>query len=199
MRVNDTFGASPELVTDMARAYCDGIQTTPDSENGWGSGSVSAMVKHWPGGGPCEGGRDAHYPFGKYAVYPGDSLDCHLKPFLEGAFVLDGPTQKAASVMPYYTVSFGVDPDGNNVGNSYSTYIVNDLLREKYGFDGVVCTDWMLTGDIGPSVDSLDSHCFGYEHLSVAERHLRILECGVDQFGGNRSCCGMHRALQTRL
>lgn len=185
MRVSDTFGADPRLVTDMAKAYCDGIQTTKSSETGWGSESVSAMVKHWPGGGPCEGGRDAHYPFGKYAVYPGDCFDCHTMPFIEGAFKLDGPTNKCASVMPYYSISYDIDPTGNNVGNSYSSYIINDLLREKFGFDGVVCTDWVLTNDIGPSVDALDSHCFGYESATVAERHLRILECGVDQFGGN--------------
>ena len=56
MRVEDTYGVCPELVTDMARAYCDGLQTDPDAAgaaNGWGNKSVSAMVKHWPGGGPC--------------------------------------------------------------------------------------------------------------------------------------------------
>ena len=185
MRVNDTFGADAALVTDMARAYCDGIQTTKESANGWGSGSVAAMVKHWPGGGPCEAGRDAHYPFGKYAVYPGNSFEDHQKPFLDGAFKLNGPTGEAASVMPYYSVSYGIDPSGENVGNSYSNYIINDMLREKYGFDGVVCTDWVLTNDISDEIDSLDSHCFGFESATVAERHLRILECGVDQFGGN--------------
>ncbi|MCI8401976.1 MAG: glycoside hydrolase family 3 protein [Lachnospiraceae bacterium] len=186
MRVEDTFGADPALVTDMARAYCDGLQTDPEAEDGWGAKSVAAMVKHWPGGGPCEGGRDAHYPYGKYAVYPGGRLADHLKPFTEGAFALEGPTKKAASVMPYYTVSTGVDPGGANVGNSYSRYIIGDMLREEQGYDGVICTDWGLTADPNPdTLDCLDSHCFGYEDSTVAERHLRILENGVDQFGGN--------------
>ena len=61
---------------DMARAYCDGIQTTEGSETGWGNGSINAMAKHWPGGGTGEGGRDAHYAYGKYAVYPGHKLRC---------------------------------------------------------------------------------------------------------------------------
>ena len=188
MRVEDTYGVCPELVTDMARAYCDGLQTDPDAAdaaNGWGNKSVSAMVKHWPGGGPCEAGRDAHYPFGKFAVYPGQNLDKHLKPFLEGAFALSGPTGKAAAVMPYYTVSWGVDPSGANVGNSYSRYIINDMLREKYGYDGVVCTDWGITQDPEEKIDSFGSRCYGCENLKEAERHLRILENGVDQFGGN--------------
>lgn len=49
-----TFGKSPELATDMARAYVDGFQTsTGDAEiaDGWGYNSVNAMAKHWPGGG----------------------------------------------------------------------------------------------------------------------------------------------------
>lgn len=93
----------------FGRAYCDGLQTTATSQTGWGKESVCTMSKHWPGGGPCEGGRDAHYPFGKYAVYPGENLEDHLKPFLEGVFQLEGPTKQTAAVMPYYTVSWNVD------------------------------------------------------------------------------------------
>ena len=186
MRFEDTFGCNPELVTAFAKAYCDGLQTTKGSENGWGRNSVCAMVKHWPGGGPCEAGRDAHYAYGKYAVYPGGCFEQHLKPFSDGVFKLDGPTKTAASIMPYYSVSWDIDQkDGQNVGNSYSHYLINDLLREKYGYDGVVCTDWGVTGDPDADVASFGSRCFGVETLTEAERHLRIIENGVDQFGGN--------------
>ncbi len=77
-RFNGTFGEDPKLATDMARAYCDGFQTTRnglDGTAGWGADSVNAMVKHWPGGGSGEGGRDAHFNFGKYAVYPGGNFE----------------------------------------------------------------------------------------------------------------------------
>lgn len=73
-RVSGTFGEDPGLTTDMARAYVDGFQTSTGASEitgGWGYRSVNAMVKHWPGGGSGEGGRDAHYGYGKYAVYPG--------------------------------------------------------------------------------------------------------------------------------
>lgn len=186
MRFGDTFGEHAELSADMARAYCDGMQTTPDTDTGWGGESVNAMAKHWPGGGTCESGRDAHYAWGKYAVYPGNNFSEHLKPFLNGAFQLDGPTKKAAAIMPYYSVPWGQDEaDGENVGNSYSKYIIHDLLREKYGYDGVVCTDWGITGDHGEGVEGFASRCWGVEGLTEAQRHLRILENGVDQFGGN--------------
>ena len=184
MRIPDTYGQSSDLVTDYAKAYCEGLQNDPENNDTWGSNSVAAMVKHWPGGGPCEAGRDAHYPFGKFAVYPGNNLEEHLKPFLEGAFKLGG-TGKASAVMPYYTVSYGVDPSGKNVGNSYSRYIIKDMLRDKYGFDGVICTDWLITADPEPIVDSFGSRCFGVEDMTEAERHLCIIENGVDQFGGN--------------
>jgi len=183
-RFNGTFGEDPALDTDMARAYVDGFQTTPGAPDGWGLQSVNAMVKHWPSGGPEEAGRDAHFNYGKYAVYPGNNLEDHLKAFTEGAFQLGGGTKKAAAVMPYYTISYGIDPSGENVGNSYSKYIITDLLRGKYGFDGVVCTDWNITYD-NAAIESFDGKCWGVEGLSVAERHYEVIKAGVDQFGGN--------------
>ncbi len=186
-RFYGTFGESPELDTDMARAYVDGFQTSCGKDEiagGWGYKSVNAMVKHWPSGGPEEGGRDAHYNYGKYAVYPGGAFETHLRPFTEGAFKLEGPTGMASAVMPYYTISTGIDPSGKNVGNSYSRYIINDLLREKYGYDGVVCTDWAITAD-NRSIDSFDGKPWGVEELTVAQRHYECLKAGVDQFGGN--------------
>lgn len=189
MRVSGTFGEHPLLATDMARAYIDGFQTsTGDKEikDGWGYGSVNAMVKHWPGGGSGEGGRDAHYAFGKYAVYPGNNFKQHFTPFIDGAFKLHGKTQTVAAVMPYYTISYNQDTKNKeNVGNSYNYYIIHDLLREKYKFDGVVCTDWMVTADETALDQFLSGKSWGVEKLSLAERHYKILMAGVDQFGGN--------------
>ncbi len=85
------------------------MQTTEGEADGWGKDSVNTMVKHWPGGGTGEAGRDAHYAFGQFAVYPTGNFEEHLKPFTEAAFHLDGPTDCASAVMPYYTVSYGVD------------------------------------------------------------------------------------------
>ena len=189
MRFNGTFGEHTQLATDLAKAYCDGFQTSTgeaEIKDGWGFRSVNTMVKHWPGGGSGEAGRDAHYAFGKYAVYPGDNFDEHLKPFTEGAFKLNGSTGQASAVMPYYTISWNQDiKNGENVGNSYNEYIIKDLLREKYGYDGVVCTDWGITGNHGNSIEEFASRCWGVESLSVVERHLKIILAGVDQFGGN--------------
>ena len=181
-RFNGTFGEDPALDTDMARAYVDGFQTSP--EGGWGMESVNAMVKHWPSGGSEEGGRDAHFNYGKFAVYPGGNFQTHLRSFVEGAFKLEGGTVEASAVMPYYTISYGIDPSGKNVGNSYSQYIIGELLRGKYNYKGVVCTDWNITYD-NRAIESFDGKCWGTETLTVAERHYEVLKSGVDQFGGN--------------
>ena len=186
MRNTDSFGGHSELSADMAKAFCDGMQTTEESSDGWGHDSVIAMAKHWPGGATGEGGRDAHYPFGKYGVFPGNNFEEHLKPFLEGAMKLEGNTEKCAAVMPYYSISWNQDKkNGENVGNAYSEYLIKDLLREKYGYDGVVCSDWSITQDKTPTVGSYfpGGKCHGVEHLSIPERFLKLMMNGVDQFG----------------
>lgn len=187
-RIFMTFGESPKLTTDMARAYVDGFQTSEgeaEIKDGWGYHSVNAMSKHWPGGGTVEAGRDAHWAMGKYAVYPGNNFDNHLKPFIEGAFRLDGKTGMTSAIMPYYTISYNQAKDGTNYANNFSKYIITDLLREKYGYDGVVCTDWLVTADEGKRPGDFAGKPWGVEDKSEVERHFIALMAGVDQFGGN--------------
>lgn len=187
-RIYMTFGESPELSADMARAYIDGFQTSTGKDeisDGWGYKSVNAMVKHWPSGGPEEGGRDAHWAFGKFAVYPGNNFDMHLRPFTEGAFKLDGKTSKASAVMPYYTISYNQSKNKSNYANGFNKYIINDLLREKFGYDGVLCTDWMITANEGKTPDEFQGKPWGVENKTIAERHYIALMAGMDQFGGN--------------
>ncbi len=185
-RYSSTFGVEPKLVRDLTRAYCDGFQTSEaadEIEDGWGRMSVNAMVKHWPGGGTGEGGRDAHYGNGKYAVYPAHCFNIHKIPFIEGAFKLNGKTKSASAVMPYYTISY--NQTNENVGNSFNKDILARQLRKDARFEGVVCTDWLITHDEEhPGVHS--GKPWGVEQLSVAERHYKALMAGVDQFGGNQ-------------
>lgn len=186
-RFSGTFGESPVLDTEMARAYIDGFQTsygTDEIEGGWGYKSVNAMMKHWPSGGPEEAGRDAHYNYGKYAVYPGANYGDHIKAFVDGGLNLAKGTKMVAAVMPYYTISTSFNDHRQTAGNSYSSYLINELLRGEYSFDGVVCTDWGVTSD-NPAIESFGTTCWGKETETVAQRHFDIIEAGVDQFGGN--------------
>lgn len=187
-RFSGTFGESSKLTTDMARAYCDGFQTSSAEyavDGAWGRQSVNAMAKHWYGYGAQEAGRDGHFAHGKFAVYPGNNLAEHKKAFTEGAFKLDGGTGSASAVMPIYSILWNQDPSGENKGGSYSDFVINKELRQAAGFDGVVCTDWHITYD-NVSMDTQGhGKPWGVEDLTIAERHYRIISVGVDQFGGN--------------
>lgn len=200
MRASGTFGENPMLSADMGQAYIDGFQTSSGAneiKDGWGYTSVNAMVKHWPGGGSGEAGRDAHYGIGKFAVYPGNQFDQHLIPFINGAFKLNGKTKMASAVMPYYTISWNQDPVyKENVGNAYSKYMIHDLLRTKYNYDGVLCTDWGITGD-KPAMDNfVMGKPHGVENLTIAQRHYKVIMAGVDQFGGNNAAGPILEAYQ---
>lgn len=183
-RFSGTFGEDPLLATEMARAYCDAFQTTPDTR-GWGMRSVNAMVKHWYGYGAQEGGRDSHFASGKYAVYPGNNLAEHKLSFIDGAFKLEGGTEMASAVMPIYSILWNQDPSGENVGGSYSQWLIQKQLREEAKFEGIVCTDWGITKDMKVLDSPMGGKPWGVESLTEAERHYKILQAGVDQYGGN--------------
>ena len=183
-RYNGTFGEDPQLVTDLAQAYCDAFQTTK-STHGWGNKSVNTMVKHWYGYGAQEAGRDSHFGHGEFAVYPGNNLAMHKRPFSQGAFRLEGGTEMASAVMPTYSILFNQDPSGENVAGGYSKWLIQEQLRDGEKYDGVVCTDWGITGDVNNMYDTSGGKPWGVENLTVAERHYRVLQAGVDQFGGN--------------
>ena len=187
-RFGGTYGENSALAADMARAYCDGFQTSPEGERlygAWGWQSVNAMVKHWYGYGAQEAGRDSHFAFGKFAVYPGNNLAEQKVPFTEGAFKLRGGTGSASAVMPVYSILWHQDPEGTEMGGSYSDFVIKRELREAAGFEGVVCTDWHITYDNTVMDPRGHGKPWGVEDLTVGERHYKILSAGVDQFGGN--------------
>ena len=171
-RTVGTFGADPGLVADMTAAYVEGLQGP-----GWGPGSVSAMVKHFPGAGPQKDGEDAHFPYGREQVYPGGRFDLHLEPFR--AALAAGASQ----VMPYYGMPVGLD-GVDEVGFGFNRAVVTGILREQLGFDGIVCTDWGLVTDGEIFGDPMPARAWGVEHLDRLGRVERILHAGCDQLGG---------------
>jgi len=171
-RVYGCFGEDADLVSRIGYAYIRGFQGET-----LGPESVACMTKHFPGGGPQLGGEDPHFHYGREQVYPGDNFEYHLKPF-EAAFATG-----TAQIMPYYGMPVGTDLE--EVGFSYSKGVVTDLLRGRFSFDGVVCTDWGLVSDqeyVGGEV--MPARAWGVEHLDRHQRVAKIIEAGVDQLGG---------------
>jgi beta-glucosidase len=171
-RINGTFGEDAKLSSSLTAAYIRGFQGSS-----LGATSVACMTKHFPGAGPQMNGEDAHFAIGREQVYPGDNFEYHLIPFDE-AFAA-GTSQ----IMPYYAMPVGTDLE--EVGFGFHKQVITDLLRGKYGFDGIVCTDWRLLSPVmaGDKV-LIEAKAWGVEHLSLHERALKALEAGVDQFGG---------------
>lgn len=170
-RISGTFGEDAALSAKMTKAYILGFQGEK-----LGPRSVAAMTKHFPGGGPQKEGLDPHFPFQKGQVYPGKNFNYHLIPF-EAAFAAH-----TAAIMPYYGVP--MDEGHEHVGFSYNKGIITDLLRKKYHFDGVVCTDWGLVSDANMGGTVWPARAWGVENLSTEDRVKKIIDVGVDQFGG---------------
>jgi beta-glucosidase len=171
-RIAGTFGEDAELAAAMVYAYVRGFQGET-----LGKDSVACMTKHFPGGGPQKDGEDPHFPEGKEQVYPGGNFDYHLIPF-EAAF-----RAGTAQIMPYYGQPIGLPIE--EVGFGFNRDVITGLLRGRYGFNGVVCTDWgLLTSvEIRPG-EIFEARAWGVEHLSIEQRTLKALNAGVDQFGG---------------
>lgn len=171
-RINGTFGEDAELSAKMTFAYIKGFQG-----DSLGPASVACMTKHFSGGGPQKEGLDPHFRIGREQVYPGANFSYHLIPF-EAAF-----RAGTAEIMPYYGIPVGQTSE--DVGFGFNRDIITGLLRNKYNFDGVVCTDWGLLSDtklFGKEI--LSARCWGMENASVEERIQKIIYAGCDQFGG---------------
>nr|WP_031146450.1 glycoside hydrolase family 3 N-terminal domain-containing protein [Streptomyces xanthophaeus] len=170
-RVLGTFGSDAEVAARLVAAYIRGLQGEV-----LGRDSVSAMTKHFPGAGPQLNGEDAHFPYGREQVYPGGNFDYHLIPF-EAAFAA-GTSQ----VMPYYAMPVGTPYD--EVGFGFNKGVITGLLREKYGFDGIICTDWGLVTDTQIFGGPFPARAWGVEHLDRLSRVELVLDAGADQLGG---------------
>lgn len=167
-RTDGTFGEDALLSAQQTKAYVLGFQNGTEL----GPQSVACMTKHFSGGGPQKDGEDAHFDYGADQAYPGNNFDYHLIPF-EAAFEAN-----TAQIMPYYGVPVG--QTNEEVAFAFNKEIITDLLRNKYDFDGVVCTDWGIISDGVMKPAS----AWGVEDLTYAERVAKVLDAGCDMFGG---------------
>jgi beta-glucosidase len=188
-RINGTFGEDPDLAQRLVEAYVEGFQ---HGRNGVDSAGVVTVVKHWVGYGAQQKGLDSHSSYGKLADFSVGNLNLHVTPFL-GAFAAH-----VAGVMPTYSILEGARLNGRpleQVGAGYNRQLLTDLLRKRYGFKGVILTDWAITNDCSekcrngsppgerPTFASA-AMPWGVEDLPKVDRFAKAVNAGVDQFGG---------------
>lgn len=162
-RVHETFTEDADLAADIMSVLVENLQG-----DSLGPGSVALTMKHFPGGGPQEGGADPHYAFGKNQVYPTDNFDDHLKPFRAA---IDAGV---SAIMPYYGIPIGQPYQPNDVGMAFSEGILTGLLRNQLGFGGYINSDTGIIGD----------RSWGLEHKSVEEQIVIAIQAGTDILSG---------------
>ncbi len=203
-RVTGTFGEDPALVSKMAQGYIEGFQ---NGAQGLGPSSVAAIVKHWVGYGAAKDGWDSHSYYGRYAQIDEKAFAAHVRAF-EGAFAA-----KTAGVMPTYSILENLTVQGKpveQVGGGFNRWLLTDLLRGKYGFQGMIVSDWAITNDCGdicrngypagkpPGFQGI-SMAWGVEQLTPAERFAKGVNAGIDQFGGTEDASSLLAAVQAGL
>ena len=162
-RVHETFTEDSDLAAEIIKVLIKNLQGEKLN-----SKSIALTIKHFPGGGPQEGGGDPHYTFGKNQVYPAGKFDYHLEPFKAA---IDAG---ASSIMAYYGIPVGQPYLPNNVGMAFSKGILTDLLRTLLKFRGYVNSD---TGIIG-------ERAWGLEDKSIDEQILIAIDAGTDILSG---------------
>ena len=147
-RIAEGSGEDTYLDARMGEAMVRGYQgTSLDST------SMAACVKHFVGYGAAEGGRDYNSTF----LTERQLRNVYLPPF-EAAI--------KAGAMTLMT-SFN---DNDGVPSTANAFVVKDVLRGEWGFDGLVVTDWDSMGEM---ID----HGFGEDRKDVAEK---AVNAGVD-------------------
>ena len=121
-RLWETFGEDVKLVTDMGRAYVQGMQ----GNNLTSRETIAACLKSFVGYGYPQSGRD------RTPAWIGERQlrEYFLPPF--EASVRAG----AASVM--------INPgDVNGIPVHANYHLITELLKQEYQFEGLVLSDWV--------------------------------------------------------
>ena len=147
-RIAEGSGEDTYLDTRMAEAMVYGYQGREADTT-----SMAACVKHFVGYGAAEGGRDYNSTF----LTERQLRNFYLPPF--EAAIKAG----AMTLMTSFNDNDGVPSTGN-------AFVVKDILRGEWGFDGLVVTDWDSMGEMIP-------HGFGKDRKDVAEK---AINAGVD-------------------
>ena len=127
-RIAEGYGEDPYLTSVMGEAAIRGYQGNGTLNS---PTSIAACAKHFVGYGASTGGRDYNSTY-----IPINQLhNVYLPPFEAAA--------KAGALT--YMSSFN---DNDGVPSSGNKYILTDVLRGMWGFDGFVVSDWNSIGEM---------------------------------------------------
>src|SRR5699024_3470558 len=121
--------------------------------------------------------------------FPGGNEQEHIDVFINGGLDLEGETGAVSSMMTSYSIQ--LDAEGNPLygeefeASAYNEDLVQDL-RDTYDFDGILVTDWGVTGENTNTFGEMGSS-YGHEGTTDAEKHFEIIKAGIDMFGGNNA------------
>ncbi len=164
-RVQNTFGENAFSVAKHTKACIEGFQA---GHAGGLKDGIAATMKHFPGAGADDDGKDSHSRPGKYNVYPGGAFLYHSVSFQAA---IDAGS---AAVMPCYSI-FLDSHDPEVVGAGHSHTLITDYLKGQMGFDGMITGDW---GAVGGSA-------WGLETFTDAEKAASYVKAGSHQLGSD--------------
>ena len=120
-RVSEGYGEDPYLNSVFGVASVEGYQGNNLSD----TLSIAACLKHFVGYGASEAGRDYVYT----EISPQTLWDTYLPPYEAGI------NAGAVTVMSAFNDISGIPASAN-------PYTLNDILKQKWNFDGFVVSDW---------------------------------------------------------
>ncbi|MFT5136899.1 MAG: beta-glucosidase [Arenicella sp.] len=148
-RIAESLGEDPYLCGVLGAAMVKGFQSDDLSQ----PGAIVACAKHFAGYGAAEGGRD----YNTANIPENEMRNVHLRPFKAVA------DAGVASFMSAFCDLNGVPATGN-------TWLMDDLLRKEWGYEGVVVSDW-------ESIVEMSVHGFTHDDEEAA---YEAVMAGID-------------------
>lgn len=148
-RIAESLGEDPYLASVLGAAMVKGFQGKDLSDKT----SIAACIKHFAGYGAAEGGRD----YNSTNIPPHLMRNVYLPPFKAS---IDAG---AATVMTSFN-------DNDGIPSSGSEFLLKEVLRKEWKFDGFVVSDWA-------SMTEMIAHGFAKDGKEVA---MMSANCGLD-------------------
>ncbi len=148
-RIAESLGEDPHLCSRLGIAMIEGFQGADLSEHG----RIAACAKHFAGYGAAEGGRD----YNTANIPENEMRNVHLRPFHAAA------DAGVATFMSAFCDLNGIPATGNR-------WLMEELLREEWGYEGFVVSDW-------ESIVEMSVHGFTHDDEQAA---YEAVTAGID-------------------